>query len=94
MPKESSLFLKISRFDKEAAAKAPGYSLADYGKKHPAIENALTSGSFPEGERVPSSGIDLLLILRELSIPLPDSSGGVYLRLLGGDEPRPYAHNA
>jgi hypothetical protein len=59
-------------------------------EKHPKIENALTFGSFPEGERVPSSGVDLLLILRESSIPLPDSSGGVYLRLLGGDEPCPY----
>jgi len=49
----------------------------------------LTFGSFPKGERVPGSGIDLLLILRESSIPLPDSSGGVYLRLLGGDEPAP-----
>jgi len=63
-------------------------------EKHPEIENVLTFGSFPKGERVPGSGIDLLLILRESSIPLADGGGGVYPGLLGGDEPRPYAHNA
>ena len=86
MPKKSSLFVKISRFDKEAAAEGTGLFAGELREKHIKIENALTFGSFPEGERVPSSGIDLLLILRESSIPLPDSSGGVYLGLLGGDE--------
>ena len=88
MPKKSSPFVKISRFDKEAAVKAPGYSLANCGKT-PQDRECATFGSFPKGERVPGNGIDLLLILRESSIPLPDSSGGVYLHLLGGDEPDP-----
>jgi hypothetical protein len=35
MPKKSSPFVQISRSDKEAAVKAPGYSLANCGKNTP-----------------------------------------------------------
>jgi hypothetical protein len=35
MPNKSSPFVQISRFNKEAAVKAPGYSLANCGKNTP-----------------------------------------------------------
>jgi predicted nucleotidyltransferase len=64
--------VKISYFDKEAVLQALGLFLGELREKHPEVEQVLLFGSFPRGECVPGSDIDLLLILRESAIPLLD----------------------
>ena len=69
MPRKSSLSVKITYFDKQAVEKALRKYLSELDQKYPEIEKVILFGSFLQERSVPGSDLDLLLVLRESSLP-------------------------
>ena len=69
MAMQSSPFVKITYFDKQAVWEALQEYLKQVGRECPKVEKVILFGSFARGESVPGSDIDLLIILPESSIP-------------------------
>jgi len=63
---------KITYFDKEAVWKALRELAPRLAQEHPEVIKVAVFGSLARDEAVPGSDVDLLLILRESSLPLPD----------------------
>ena len=61
--------VKITYFDKQAVWEALREYLEQVERGRPEVEKVILFGSFLRGESVPGSDIDLLIILRESSIP-------------------------
>lgn len=69
MLKQSSPFVKITYFDKQAVSQALSKFLNELERKNPEVKRIILFGSFARGECVPGSDIDLLIVLRESNIP-------------------------
>ena len=69
MVKQSSPFVKIVYFDRNAVENA----LKDYVQKlyreNPEIEKVIAFGSFVKDQSVPGSDLDLLIILKKSKLP-------------------------
>ena len=69
MPKKSSLSVKITYFNKPAVEEALRKYLSELDQKYPEIEKVILFGSFLQERSIPGSDLDLLLVLRESSLP-------------------------
>lgn len=70
MQKQSSTSVKIFYFPKKAVWSALRTLSADMAREFPEIERIVVFGSVARGEAVPGSDVDLLIILKESSIPI------------------------
>ncbi len=63
MESRSSPSVRIRYLDRAAVEEALREYLGDLAARHPELERAVVFGSFARGDAVPSSDVDLLLVL-------------------------------
>jgi uncharacterized protein len=75
MRNRSSPSVKIRYLDKDEIWKSLRKSIKELRERYPEIEQVILFGSFARGEAVPGSDLDLLIILRESSLPFLERIG-------------------
>ncbi|MBU4241564.1 MAG: nucleotidyltransferase domain-containing protein [Actinobacteria bacterium] len=72
MQRPSSPFAKIRYLDKEAVRRALDLFLDGIKENHLEVKKVILFGSFAKGTCVPSSDVDLLIVLEGTPVPFPD----------------------
>ncbi|NPV58577.1 MAG: nucleotidyltransferase domain-containing protein [Actinobacteria bacterium] len=72
MERQSSPFVRIRYLDREAVREALAEYVGELSAGHPELERVVLFGSFARGDEVPSSDVDLLIVLDRSELPFLD----------------------
>jgi len=72
MERRSSPFVRIRYLDREAVREALAEYVGELAAGHPELVRVILFGSFAGGDAVPSSDVDLLLVLEDSELPFLD----------------------